>query len=1003
MSCNPERTRAPPSRLAPNPHKGGCRARAKSEGGGIHHPGELTERTHTPTERMDRKTSGPLPSAPATPRMLLLMSPLVKNLWLEVDKNTLLPPATLAPPPPASSPKHKHKTTPPLAQPQVGAKAARLGQQQFQRKSIGDWDFVRTIGAGSMGKVKLAKHLVTNEMCAVKIVPRAEKLYLRAHANDPPPKTEEEAAARRKEFDKECARDRRTIREAALGRLLYHPNVCRLYLMMPMTNHYYMIFEYVDGGQLLDYIVSHRLLKENFARKLARGIGLALEYCHRNNVVHRDLKIENIMIDPQGEIKIIDFGLLNLYSPNLRLKTYCGLLYFAAPELLSAKPYVGPEVDIWSFGVVIYVLVVGKVPFDDPVVPTLHEKIKQGHIEYPLFILRECVLLLQRMLVVDPTKRATMQEVLLHPWMRKGYEHPVPIYLPKRVPLTLPLDPDIIKMIASLDLGQPQALVDELTAIILSNEYQAALEAWHRYKSHGRSLPDHVMDPTAGFHPLVSIYYLVEEVARRSRGARDREREREKEKERERDKEEREKLQPDPFGLPLPRPQEPLDGRRVQIAPQRHPSQNAGRAPEADKLVQAPVQLQVPAAAQEPKEYVRRGVSMKVTAKEKLSSLRISLPKDKPKTLDPKPKPGFVPVEYLPPLPNINVKETKPEKRFHPTARARSVGGHVRKNLLGGRPTPALPNAMAAQNSDDRLAEAYDDVTLDDGDVPKLTEEQIVQQFQHARRNSMPSIEYPKTLFLKGFFSVQTTSTKPLPVIRYNIILVLTTLGVRYREVKGGFVCTHHPLVRSDTPDASTIIDEYRLDTLEERRLYGDAFRALLDLLHDDVKLPRRPLRQPLLLTTPKGHRLLNSTSSLHRRKFSIGQLILGHYRKRDGLQTLVPPSTPAAARLNKVLDDDDDHHTDESTDSLLGIVVGGGSDMLVLLRIEHRARHGRSQSASLGDDAELEAPKTPLKFEINIVKVPLVGLFGVQFKKTLGNTWNYKTLAGQILSELNL
>jgi len=167
-------------------------------------------------------------------------------------------------------------------------------------------------------------------------------------------------------------------------------------------HHYYMVFEFINGGQMLDYIISHGRLRERVARKFARQIGSALEYCHRNNVVHRgewpnhmhrsqlyssavdsDLKIENILISQTGNIKIIDFGLSNLFNPTDHLSTFCGSLYFAAPELLNAKVYTGPEVDVWSFGVVLYVLVCGKVPFDDQSMPALHAKIKRGVVEYP--------------------------------------------------------------------------------------------------------------------------------------------------------------------------------------------------------------------------------------------------------------------------------------------------------------------------------------------------------------------------------------------------------------------------------------------------------------------------------------------------------------------------------------------------------------------------------------------------------------------------------------------
>jgi serine/threonine protein kinase len=101
---------------------------------------------------------------------------------------------------------------------------------------------------------------------------------------------------------------------------------------------------------------------------------------------YADLKIENILISQTGNIKIIDFGLSNLYDPVAHLSTFCGSLYFAAPELLNAKVYTGPEVDVWSFGVVLYVLVCGKVPFDDQSMPALHAKIKRGLVEYPVWL-----------------------------------------------------------------------------------------------------------------------------------------------------------------------------------------------------------------------------------------------------------------------------------------------------------------------------------------------------------------------------------------------------------------------------------------------------------------------------------------------------------------------------------------------------------------------------------------------------------------------------------------
>ena len=235
----------------------------------------------------------------------------------------------------------------------------------------GEWSLGKTIGAGSMGKVKLAKNLETGEQVAVKIVPRQST---DEHRND----RDRERADHSKEV--------RTAREAAIVTLLRHPYICAMRDVVRTNYHWYMLFEYVNGGQMLDYIISHGRLKEKQARKFGRQIASALDYCHRNSIVHRDLKIENILISKTGDIKIIDFGLSNLFSPRNHLKTFCGSLYFAAPELLQARQYTGPEVDIWSFGIVLYVLVCGKVPFDDQSMPQLHAKIKKGVVDYPAWL-----------------------------------------------------------------------------------------------------------------------------------------------------------------------------------------------------------------------------------------------------------------------------------------------------------------------------------------------------------------------------------------------------------------------------------------------------------------------------------------------------------------------------------------------------------------------------------------------------------------------------------------
>lgn len=144
-----------------------------------------------------------------------------------------------------------------------------------KRRSIGDWDFVKTIGAGSMGQVKLAKHRYTEALCAVKVIPRA------SHKSS----QNSNSTAKQKESDE--SKDIRSIREASICKLLHHRFICEMYEMYTMNHHFYMLFEFVSGGQLLDYIIAHGSLKEKQARKFARSIASALDYLHRNSIVHR--------------------------------------------------------------------------------------------------------------------------------------------------------------------------------------------------------------------------------------------------------------------------------------------------------------------------------------------------------------------------------------------------------------------------------------------------------------------------------------------------------------------------------------------------------------------------------------------------------------------------------------------------------------------------------------------------------------------------------------------
>ncbi|KAJ6516868.1 hypothetical protein C8R47DRAFT_1313217 [Mycena vitilis] len=358
---------------------------------------------------------------------------------------------------PASMPPAPHAPVEPAAEAEGRSRPPSTAKRS--NRILGDYTLSKTLGAGSMGKVKLATHNITGEKLAVKILPRTMSTA-----------------------PKDASKETRTLREAALSMLLHHPYICGMREMIVHQHHYYMVFEYVNGGQMLDYIISHGRLRERVARKFARQIGSALDYCHRNNVVHRDLKIENILISQTGNIKIIDFGLSNLFDPVSHLSTFCGSLYFAAPELLNAKVYTGPEVDVWSFGVVLYVLVCGRVPFDDQSMPALHAKIKRGLVEYPVWLSAECKHILSRMLVTNPALRAPLHEVLAHPWMLRGFPSPPTPHLVRREPLRpQDIDPQVVRGMSGFEFGaDPADISEKLHTVLESDAYTRAVRAWER-------------------------------------------------------------------------------------------------------------------------------------------------------------------------------------------------------------------------------------------------------------------------------------------------------------------------------------------------------------------------------------------------------------------------------------------------------------------------------------------------------------------------------------------
>lgn len=264
---------------------------------------------------------------------------------------------------------------------------------------IGQYILGKNLGIGAFGKVKLATHAITNHKVAVKILNKAKI--------------------------KQLGMEEKVQREINILHLCTHPHIIRLYEVIDTPTDIFLVNEYVSGGELFDYIVSKGRLSADEARNFFHQIVSGVEYCHFQKIVHRDLKPENLLLDSNLNIKIADFGLSNLMRDGDFLRTSCGSPNYAAPEVISGHLYAGPEVDVWSCGVILYALLCGSLPFDDESIPNLFKKIKSGMYSLPSHLSQLARNLIPRMLEVDPMKRITIPEIRLHPW----FQHKLPPYL----------------------------------------------------------------------------------------------------------------------------------------------------------------------------------------------------------------------------------------------------------------------------------------------------------------------------------------------------------------------------------------------------------------------------------------------------------------------------------------------------------------------------------------------------------------------------------------------
>ncbi|KAM4542288.1 MAP/microtubule affinity-regulating kinase 3a isoform 28-T31 [Odontesthes bonariensis] len=283
---------------------------------------------------------------------------------------------------------------------ELGTRSGRTGVRsrstdEAQQPHVGNYRLLKTIGKGNFAKVKLARHIPTGREVAIKII---DKTQLNPNSLQ------------------------KLFREVRIMKILNHPNIVKLFEVIETERTLYLVMEYASGGEVFDYLVAHGRMKEKEARAKFRQIVSAVQYCHQKHIVHRDLKAENLLLDADMNIKIADFGFSNEFTMGNKLDTFCGSPPYAAPELFQGKKYDGPEVDVWSLGVILYTLVSGSLPFDGQNLKELRERVLRGKYRIPFYMSTDCENLLKRFLVLNPAKRGTLEQIMKDRWINAGFE-----------------------------------------------------------------------------------------------------------------------------------------------------------------------------------------------------------------------------------------------------------------------------------------------------------------------------------------------------------------------------------------------------------------------------------------------------------------------------------------------------------------------------------------------------------------------------------------------------
>ena len=260
---------------------------------------------------------------------------------------------------------------------------------------LSDYEIKETIGKGTFSIVKLGINKITNEKVAIKILKKKKM---------------------QKNKDK-----LRLEREINILKRLHHINLIKIHKISEESDNYFIVMEYCENGELFNYIVAHERLSEEETAYFFYQLINGLDYIHHKNIVHRDLKPENLLLSQGNILKIVDFGLSNYYYPEEQLlSTPCGSPCYASPEMVCGNKYNGFKIDVWSCGIIIFAMICGYLPFEDPNNEILFKKIMKCKVEYPEYLSEEVLDILNKIIVIDPNKRINIEQIRQHPFYLKG-------------------------------------------------------------------------------------------------------------------------------------------------------------------------------------------------------------------------------------------------------------------------------------------------------------------------------------------------------------------------------------------------------------------------------------------------------------------------------------------------------------------------------------------------------------------------------------------------------